>query len=289
MKKIAPVLILLAGVLWGSMGIFVRTLTANNLATMEIVFLRAIVTSAVLFVFLLIYNRTLFRIRLKDIWCFIGTGICSIAFFNFCYFKSITLTSMSVAAILLYTAPVIVMVLSFFLFKEQLTKQKVLAVILTFVGCVCVTGIFGQEATVTIGGLFVGLGAGLGYALYSIFSRYAIDRGYRSLTITFYTFLLAAVATLFLADVPAVGHVVTKSVPMFVFAIAFGLLCTVIPYLTYTIGLRHVENGKASILASVEPVMATVFGAVVFQEGLTISGVIGIILVIIALIICQKK
>ena len=289
MKKIAPVLILLAGVLWGSMGIFVRTLTANHLDTMEIVFLRAIVTSAVLFLFLLIYNRTLFRIHLKDIWCFIGTGVCSIAFFNFCYFKSITLTSMSVAAILLYTAPIIVMILSYFLFKEQFSKQKVLAVILTFAGCVFVTGIFGQETTVTIGGLFVGLGAGLGYALYSIFSRYAIERGYHSLTITFYTFLLAAIATLFLADVPAVGHVVTKNVPMFAFAIAFGLLCTVIPYLTYTIGLRHVENGKASILASVEPVMATVFGAVVFQEGLTISGVIGIILVIIALIICQKK
>lgn len=289
MKKIAPILILLAGVLWGSMGIFVRTLTVNNLATMEIVFLRAIVTSVVLFVFLLIYNRKLFRIRIKDIWCFIGTGICSIAFFNFCYFKSITLTSMSVAAILLYTAPVIVMVLSFFLFKEQFTKSKVLAVILTFVGCVFVTGVFGQQTTVTVTGLLIGLGAGLGYALYSIFSRYAIERGYHSLTITFYTFLLAAIATLFLADVTAVGHVVTKSVPMFVFAIAFGVLCTVIPYLTYTIGLRHVENGRASILASIEPVMATVFGAVVFREGLTLSGIIGIILVIIALVICQKK
>lgn len=289
MKNIAPLLILLAGILWGSMGIFVRTLTAQGLGTMEIVALRAMVTSAVLFVFLLIYNRRLFKIRIKDIWCFVGTGICSIAFFNFCYFKSIMLTSMSVAAILLYTAPVIVMILSFFLFKEQFTKRKIIGVILTFMGCMFVTGIFGEQATVTAGGLFIGLGAGLGYALYSIFSRYALQRGYHSLTITFYTFLLAAVATIFLADVQTVGFVVTKSIPMFGFAIAFGLLCTVIPYLTYTIGLRYMENGKASILASAEPVMATVFGAVVFKEGLTVFGVIGIILVILAFVVTAEK
>ncbi len=289
MKKIAPILILLAGVLWGSMGIFVRTLTDHHMATTEIVFLRAIVTSAALFIFLLIYNPKLFCIRIKDIWCFIGTGICSIAFFNFCYFKAITLTSMSVAAILLYTAPIIVMVLSFFLFKEAFTRQKLLAVILTFVGCVCVTGVFEQQTTVNVGGLFAGLGAGLGYALYSIFSRYAIKRRYHSLTITFYTFLMATAATVFFADVPMVGRVVTRSVPLFFLAIALGVLCTVVPYLCYTIGLKYVENGKASILASVEPVMATVFGAVIFREGLSFTGIIGIIFVLAALAICQKK
>ena len=289
MKKLAPFLILLAGILWGSMGIFVRTLTANGLGTMEIVALRAMVTAGVLALFLLIYNRSLFKIRIRDIWCFIGTGIFSIAFFNFCYFKSITMTSMSVAAILLYTAPVIVMVLSFFLFKEQFTRRKVAGVILTFVGCMFVTGIFGEQTTVTVGGLFVGLGAGLGYALYSIFSRYALQRGYHSLTITFYTFLLAAVATLFLADITRVGQVVTKSGFMLAFAIAFGLLCTIVPYIVYTIGLRYMENGRASILASVEPVMATVFGAVVFREGLTLSGVIGMILVILAFVVTAEK
>lgn len=287
MKKLAPILVIIAGVLWGSMGLFVRTLTAHGLATMEIVALRAIVTSIVLLIVLLIYNRTLLKIRLKDIWCFIGTGICSIAFFNFCYFKAITLTSMSVAAILMYTAPVIVMVLSFFLFKEQFTKRKVLAVVLTFAGCVCVTGVIGAQATVTPAGFMLGLGAGLGYALYSIFSRYALQRGYHSLTITFYTFLLAAISTIFLADIPLVGTVITESVPIFVLALCLGGLCTVIPYLTYTIGLRYMENSKASIFATVEPIMATVFGAVVFKEGLSVMGVVGIALVIVALIICR--
>ena len=115
---------------------------------MEIVALRATVTCIAMGVFLLIYDRHLFRIHLKDLWCFLGTGIMSIVFFNYCYFKAMTVASLSVAAVLLYTAPAIVMVLSYFLFQEAFTKQKVLALLLTFIGCILVTGVItnpGQE------------------------------------------------------------------------------------------------------------------------------------------------
>lgn len=289
MKKFAPLLILIAGILWGSMGLFVRTLNEKGLASMEIVGLRAAVTAAAILLFLLIFDRKLFRIHLKDLWCFLGTGICSIVFFNYCYFKAITMTSLSVAAILLYTAPAIVMVLSYFLFKEKLTKRKLLSLVMTFIGCVLVTGILSETGSVSVGGILVGLGAGLGYAMYSIFSRYALEKGYSSLTITFYTFLIAAIATCFLADMRKVAQVVTESRGNLVFCLAFGVLCTVAPYLTYTLGLKYVENGKASIIASVEPVTATLLGALLFHEKLTVSGVLGIVLVLAALALCNEK
>ena len=289
MKKFAPILILIAGVLWGSMGLFVRTLNAQGLASMEIVDLRASVTAAALFVYLLVFDRKLLKIRWKDMWCFLGTGICSIVFFNYCYFKAITLTSLSVAAILLYTAPAIVMVLSYFLFEEKLTKRKLLSLVMTFAGCVLVTGILTEKGSVTAGGILVGLGAGLGYALYSIFSRYALAKGYASLTITFYTFLIAAIGSCFLADMGKVAQVATGSSGSFFFCLAFGVLCTVVPYLTYTMGLQYVENGKASIIASIEPVTATLLGAALFHEKLTVSGVIGVVLVLVALVLCNDK
>ena len=288
MKKFAPILILIAGILWGSMGLFVRTLNAQGLASMEIVGLRAAVTAVALFLFLLLFDRKLFRIHLRDLWCFLGTGICSIVFFNFCYFKAITMTSLSVAAILLYTAPAIVMVLSYFLFKEKLTKRKLLALVMTFTGCVFVTGILTETGTVTAGGILVGLGAGLGYALYSIFSRYALAKGYASLTITFYTFLIAAIASCFLTDMGIVVQVAAGSAGHLFFCLAFGVLCTVAPYLAYTLGLQYVENGKASIIASVEPVTATLLGAILFHEKLTASGVFGMVLVLAALILCSN-
>ena len=286
MKKLATVMILAAGILWGIMGLFVRSLNDLGLVSMEIVALRAFSTSLLLFLILALGKRQLLRIRLKDLWCFLGTGICSILFFNFCYFKAIELTSLSVAAVLMYTAPILVMIFSHFLFHEPFTKRKLLALVITFAGCVLVTGVLGQETAVSPMGILTGLGAGLGYALYSIFSRYALNRGYHSLTITFYTCFIAAIGSLFLADLPHVGKVALHSPSTALLSAGLGFICTVLPFFLYTLGLSHVENSKASIFASIEPVTATLLGVLVFHEALSITGALGVLLVIAALIIC---
>ncbi len=289
MKNWAVLFILIAGILWGCIGIFVRPLNEAGLNSMDIVFTRAFGACIFFFVFLFFYNKKLLKIKLRHIWCFFGTGICSIVFFNFCYFKAMTITSLSVAAVLLYTAPVMVIFMSKFLFKEAMSWQKILALLLTFAGCVLVTGLVGETKTISGFGILIGLGAGFGYALYSIFSRYALERGYSSLTITFYTFLFAAVGAIPLANVEQVCYIVTKDAATLFFSFAFSLFSTVIPYLTYTIGLKYVENGKAAILASIEPVVATILGVIFFEEPLTISGSIGILLVWAGVILCSRK
>lgn len=289
MKRFATLWIILAGILWGCMGLFVRRLNALGLVSMQVVELRALVTGAVMFLVLFIGKRELLRIRLKDLWCFLGTGLCSIVFFNFCYFKAIELTSLSVAAVLMYTAPVLVMIFSFFLFHEKFTGRKVLALVMTFAGCVLVTGVLDQQNMVSSMGILTGLGAGLGYALYSIFGRYALERGYQSFTITFYTFFIAFIGTLFLTDIRPVMQVACQDVASILISLGLGVICTVFPFLLYTLGLSYVENSKASIFASVEPVTATLLGAVVYQEKLSVSGTLGVVLVIVALIICGKN
>ena len=83
--KLAPGAVLLAGALWGSMGIFVRRYNAEGLDSLQIVGIRAVGTALILFVYLMALNRKLLKIHLKDFWCFLGTGLCSIVFFNYCY------------------------------------------------------------------------------------------------------------------------------------------------------------------------------------------------------------
>lgn len=288
MKKISPYFILLAGILWGCMGIFVRGLNARGLYTLEVVFVRALITCLVMGIVLLFYKKELFKIKLKDVWCFVGTGICSIVLFNFCYFKAISIMSLSIAAILLYTAPAMVMVMSFFLFKEKMTAKIIVSLIMTFVGCVLVTGVLEDRAnSLSFVGIMLGLGAGFGYALYSIFGRFAIERGYHTLTITFYTFLFASIGAAFLADVPLVFSVITTDMTALAYAIGMGFVVTIFPYLLYTLGLINVENGPASIIASVEPVMATVVGFIIFKETISIVSICGISLVLVALFICN--
>ena len=289
MRKFAFIFIVVAGIAWGCIGLFVRYLNEWGISSMEIVALRSWVTVLAMAILLFMADPTLFKISLKDIWCFLGTGLASIVFFNYCYFKTIEYASLSVAAVLLYTAPAIVMVLSFFIFKEKFTVPKVIALVMTVVGCALVTGIFNLSVSVAAISILTGLGAGLGYALYSIFGRFALEKGYNTFTITFYTFLFAGIGSSIFIKPWNVIAVMTESGSRLAFGIAFGLVCTVLPYLTYTIGLKYVENGKASILASIEPVTATLLGIIVFNEKAVISEILGIVVVIGALIICNIK
>lgn len=279
----AAAAIIAAGCLWGTMGLWVRKFSGSGLDSMQILALRVGVTAVLMGLFLFIYNRKLLKIRWKDLWCFLGTGICSVVFFGYCYNRTILLTSLSVAAILLYTAPIFVMVLSRFLFGERFTGRKVAALLLAFAGCICVTGLVNGQNAVSTAGIITGLGSGFGYALYSVFSRFALERRYHPLTITFYTFLCALAAVLILADLQPIGLFLTETPGNFLYGVAYGSLTTVLPYILYTWGLSFVENSRASIMATIEPVVATLLGVFLLGEPMTLMNGAGVIMVLVAL------
>ena len=278
MRRFAPWMIAAAGVLWGLLGIFVRHLNARGLASMDLVFLRSLTATVVLFIGLLIFDRKKMKIRLRDFWCFLGTGIGSIVFFNYCYFTAVRMMSLAAAAVLLYTAPAFVMLMSAVLFREKMTGRRVLSVLLTFAGCACVTGLAGSG--ISAGGILVGLGAGFGYALYTIFGHYAIERGYDSLTITFYTFLVAAVTSLFMVRLPHVAGAMSGSAVALGYVLCLGIISTILPFLLYTLGLYFLQGGRASVIASIEPVTAALVGIFCYHEALTVQTAAGIALVL---------
>lgn len=289
-KKLSVLSVLLAGILWGCIGIFVRHYEEAGLSSMQSAALRITLAAIIFAVFVLIYKPKLFKIRLKDIWCFLGTGIVSVGVFTFCYFKSIELSSLSVAAVLLYTAPAFVMLFSLILFKEKMTVMKGVSVILAVLGCAMTTGVIGGDINITLTGFLFGLGSGVCYALYSIFSRYALNRGYEPFTITLYTFILASVFSIVACDVRPVIRVMTQDIGSFGFAILFALVSCVLPYTFYTLGLKHISSGTASIIATVEPVVATIIGAWIFAEPIGVPfGYIGVGLVFLSVVLINIK
>lgn len=289
-KKLAVLSVLLAGTLWGCIGIFVRHYEAAGLSSMQSAALRITLSAIIFAVFVLIYKPKLFKIRLRDIWCFLGTGIVSVGIFTFCYFKSIELSSLSVAAVLLYTAPAFVMLFSLILFKEKMTVMKGVSVVLAVLGCAMTTGVIGGDINITLTGFLFGLGSGVCYALYSIFSRYALNRGYEPFTITLYTFILASVFSIVACDVRPVIRVMTQDVGSFGFAVLFALVSCVLPYTFYTLGLKYISSGTASIIATVEPVVATIIGAWYFGEPIGVPfGYIGVALVFLSVVLINVK
>ncbi len=275
--------ILSAGALWGLMGIFTRTMGGLGFDSAGTLIVRFAVASICFFLTLLIQNRALFRIRLRDLWCFLGAGICSLLFFTICYFQAIALMDLSAAAILLYTAPSMVLILSLFLFREKLTGAKILALVLAFAGCCLVSGIMGGTRLSAVG-LLYGLGSGFGYALYSIFARLALNRGYDSRTINFYSILIALLGACLVWGVKPLALAVSSGETA-LWSLATGVVSCYLPYLLYTYGLAGVETGKASIMASTEPVVATLVGIFLYQETPTVWSALGVLLVLAAIVI----
>lgn len=285
-KKTAPLWIALAGCLWGSMGIFVRQFNAMGIQSMNIVFIRSVFTAAVIFIFTALYKPSLLKVKCRDLWIFAASGLASIVFFNFCYFSAIEMMSLSVAAILLYTAPIFVMLMSALFFREKITLRKLAAIAISLVGLSLVTGIFSDAAVSDPIGILFGIGSAVGYALYSIFSRLALNRGYTPLTITGWSFAFAALFSAFFCDFSLFTKLYAAKPSMLLFSLVFALVASVFPYLLYAYGLTGVENSKASVIASVEPVAATVFGIVLYREYPSVASVIGVVLVLGALMLC---
>lgn len=284
-KKFLPLCIVTAGCLWGLMGFFVRRFNDFGIDSLTIVFLRAFFTAVITSVGILIYKKELIRIKLRDVWIFAGAGLLSIVFFNYCYFSAVSVMSLSVAAILLYTSPIFVMLLSAVIFKERITAKKTAAMLISIFGLSLVTGIFEGNASVTVTGILFGIGSAFGYALYSIFTRLAINRGYHPLTITCWSFIWAAVFSAFAVNYDACFNMIESDIAMLPFTVLFAVTVTVLPYVLYSLGLTGTENGKAAVLASAEPVAATVYGVFFFGEIPSIPGIIGIVIVIAAILI----
>ena len=275
--KRAALSILTGAALWGIIGLWNRRLLAAGLSPTDIVVIRNFGGMVLLSLVFLARDRSVFRVERACLPYFFGTGVVSVVLFTACYFSCQKICSLSVASVLLYTAPSFVVALSALLWREPVTRPKLLALALTLCGCALVCGLFERGLTVTPAGVLYGLGAGFFYALYSIFGRYALSSA-SALTVTVWTFLFAGSASLVFLR-PA--HMTPLQSPATLGAAA-GLVVfsTVLPYLLYTAGLARVEPGHASIMASLEPVVASLTGVLVFHEAIGVTGVIGVALVL---------
>jgi drug/metabolite transporter, DME family len=285
LKNIISILMIsFAASLWGMIALFVKGLAEIGFTPMEIVAIRVIVALLLLVIIGLVFFRGQFKVKSNDLSIFAGSGIASIAFFNWCYFTAINQMNLSLAVILLYTAPALVVLLSRIFFKEELTFNKILAVIGTLAGCFLITGIGANTVeALSFIGFLIGLGSGVGYALYSIFGKIATQK-YQPFTITFYTFLFAS---LFLFPITQLWHkldLLFRADTIF-WAIGLGLIPTVLAYFLYTKGLERMESSKAAIISTVEPIVATLLSIFLYKEGMSLTQIVGTSMIFAAVII----
>ncbi|MDO4280344.1 MAG: EamA family transporter [Peptococcaceae bacterium] len=284
----AVICVLLAASIWGLVGLATRFLSALGWSTMLMAGTRNLLGALVLGAYLLAVDRDALRIAPRDLWMFLCSGFVALGCFNLCYFTAQSLTSLSVAAVILYTAPFFVIFMSRLIFGESLTASKLAACVIAFVGCAFVTGFVGGGAvSVSPRVLAVGLGSAICYALYSIFGRIALAR-YSVMTVTFYS--------LFIAGVSLCGIYLwrgepwpTMNVASIAGALVLGVCFTALPYVLYTRGLAAIAPGKASVLAFAEPMVATIAGVCVLGEAITPEALVGIGLIFAGILILNRQ
>lgn len=285
----ATLSILIASICWGCISLFVKALTAVGFSFMQVALFRISTAAVIFLLFSLFKDRKLLRIRAKDIWIFLGTGFGSIVLMNLTYFYTITNGQASIASVLLYTSPIFIMILSAIVFQEKITKKKILALVLTFIGSLMVSGFLGSGYRLPINVLLVGLASGLSYALYTIFSKFAQDKGYEPLTITTYTFLVACLCSMLLTDIKTVPALFKANPSAILYASGIGIASTAIPYFLYTWGLQRMDAAKAGILATLEMVVGAVLGMVVYKEPHNTIKVLGTVLVAASIVVMNGQ
>ncbi|EDL66611.1 hypothetical protein BSG1_04625 [Bacillus sp. SG-1] len=203
------------------------------------------------------------------------------------YFLSIKASSVAVAATLMYTAPVFVLLISFLLRIERSTWFKWGCITGVLFGIILLTGAYNTESiSVSFAGTAAGLGAGLSYALFIFGFKKAssIGKPQTVLTIAFFSFCL--ILFLFVNKGEAADVLTSSDIWWF---LLLGLVGAGISFILYVFGIRKTSAATASMVAMVEPVTASLFGVLLLGNQLTGIQVVGMAVILITITVLSVK
>ena len=285
-------MVLCAGILWGSIGFFVRKLNGLGVDTELTAFMRIFCAWIILIPLLtgvsLQSGRNYFKISKKGLLqCFI-MGLVTQAFFNLSYSGCINSVGVAMGSVLLYTAPIFVSILSRLLFKEEINARKGISLVINLLGCfIMVTG--GDLSVLKVSGIgiLLGIGAGFFYAMVTILGKFTSDE-VDPFTMVFYNFLFGWISLALISNpIPKIAAV--SDLHFWLLAFGYGLIPTVGSYLFYMNGISHdVELSRVPIIASVEPIIATIIGLLVFGENITLVNALGLVIVLFSIVLMNS-
>ena len=291
MKKIYLILPILAGIMFGSSGIFVRTLTQNGIDPTTLLFLRFSIAIIPILLAIFLTDRELFKIDKSDIPLFIACAICIIGL-NLCYNESMNTIPLSLAAVLLSLAPIYVIIIAYIAFGEKITSKKVICMLLAIFGCVLMTGVLENSMmNISVFGIACGIGAGLFWAFYLITSKKSIKNGKHTFTILLYSIIIISIALIPFTDFGQINAFVSiNPLLAIVFLIIHSTFSFALPYVFSTLSLNFIDSGTSSIFMSAsEPFAALLFGLVIYGEIPTLVMLCGFILTLVSMTILSRS
>lgn len=281
--------ILGAASIWGFLGLICKILFEYGLNSLDISFFRLFMGSLFILIYLSVKDIGLLKIDSKGFLYTAIIGLIAQAMTNGFYFYTIDQTTLTTAVILLYTAPIFTNIISRFIYDELFTPLKLFSIAL------CVTGVIftatgGNISTLQFNfvGLISGILAGFTFGLMPILNKGIVGR-YDSWTILFYSFLWGGIFLLPMAR-PLKIFAMDLDLRFWCTFSFLGLFPAMFAYGLYLKGLSMgVPPSKATIISTVEIVVAVFIACTLFNERLNLYNTLGIVMVALASILIQKK
>lgn len=273
-----------AALLWGSLGLFGRLAFQHGATPLEVGAVRAALAFLGVLPLALLRPRRL-RLRPTHLPLVLGYGAIGVGFFYYIYLVAVERLPLATAAALLYTAPAFVVALSWSLRWEPVRPRRLIPLAMVLAGAFLVTGAFRTLGGVAAGGIAAGLASGGAYAIFTVLGK-RIRQHYDVFTTIFYAYGVGALVLAAVAPPWAVLTAHPEAVPIL---LLMGLGPTLLAALLFYGGIRYIDASTASMLATIEPVVAATIGLTWFAEGLPWSTAAGTALIIGAALMLRPR
>lgn len=270
--------VILAGICWGTLGIFSTQLGRLGLDSFAISTLRIVSAGVMVMVLLPSLYRTFLTMHAKEWLSLIMQSLIGVLGMTLCYFYAVSQVGVSMAVALLYTAPVFSLVLAKLILGEQISVKSALLAIIAVIGVACLMA--GDKFSLNMG-VIVGLLSGLCYSLYGILGKKAMSFNHSTQMVFFSSVAFSAIALLFLPQTFATYQMLFNlPVQAWAYVIGLSLVGTIAPFFLYMTALNKLPATTASVFTIIEPLTAIILAIVLLGQPLSALQMIGVALII---------
>lgn len=268
--------IIFSMMVFGSIGIFVKNI---SLSSGEISLFRAIIAAIAIIIYKLIIGKKIkFSEVKKDLPLLFLSGV-AMGFNWILLFEAYKYTTVSIATLSYYFAPVIVMVVCPIIFKEKMTVKQIICFLMATIGLIMVINISGIDKANNNGiGIAFGVGAAVLYAKVIILNKFIKNvTGIDRTLIQFFAAIIVLFPYVLATTGINIGNLETKGI---INLLILGIIHTGITYCLYFSSLKDLKGQEAAILSYVDPLVAIIISVVILRETITAMQLIGGMLIL---------
>lgn len=270
---------------FGFLGIFGKLAFNSGLSVGALLTYRFLLAAALLWVGLFLFKRERIRLSLSQIIISAGLGVLGYAVFATLYFTAIQGMSVGLAALLLYTYPFWVSLLSHFFLNEKMNSVQWLLLLGAFAGVTCL--LWGRFHLSHMGSLLAGLGSAMTYAGYILVSS-RFQRNVEPISSSLYVITFAGIA-LGLYHQPPMAMWQVLSGHQWQIVLGIATLSTILPVTMILAGLQKLRSSQAALTSMLEPVTAAIAAGILFRESMMGLQIVGAVIVIACLTISALR